>query len=171
MAALIVWSVIGAAMVVLCILGAKDRSRAAARRCAPGNAGPGRPVPDRPAPALRPRPARLSGHGEILWVDVTEAGVVGLDCMVALHSRPRRPVKIPVHIAASGPRIPGLGTWMAGLVEQWARAGEPLSMELIDCGTLDARIRISKPTTSVVLDVRNPLGIRSALRRSLADAA
>lgn len=30
---------------------------------------------------------------------------------------------------------------------------------------------LSKPTTSVVLDVRNPLGIRSALRRSLADAA
>lgn len=154
MASLIAWSVIGAAVVVLCVLGAKEHSRVAARDV-----------------AGRWRPARISGRGEILWVNVTDGGVVGLDCMVALKGRSLHPVMIPVHIAASGPRIPGLGVWMAGLVEQWAMSGEPLSMELIDSGALDARIKISKPSTSVVLDVRNPLGIRLALRRSLADAA
>jgi hypothetical protein len=162
--ALIAWSIIGSAMVVLCILGAKEHSRS--RAASPPPALRPRPRPARPA-----RPPRLTGRGDILWVDLTGPGVIGLDCMVALPGRSRRPVMIPLHIAASGPRIPGLGTWMAGLVEQWARSGEPLSMELIDCWPLDARIKISKPATSVVLDVRNPLGIRSVLRQSLADVA
>lgn len=117
------------------------------------------------------RRQHVSVRGQVIWVTSAGPGQLGLDSVLAVRSSDEHHVCVPVHVVVGTSRPVGVGEWMAGLVEQWASTGQSLSVELLYSSRFEARAKVWQESTSIVLDVLNPVVVRESLRRSAGDLA